>query len=189
MAQQACELFVKQNHGVLNYACLNFGCAYCSDCLRENLGEVPVAEIYRRSSKAVQYQTFSSTGFRLHFYQMKSYKLTYNLKKKVVETYRGPIQVSSLCSTRLEAGLLTSSDWIILDRDNYKVRERMTYFTDISSMPEFKAYEGGTQEKLGGMVATNPCYQCIATQEISSPSCFKKIRNPTTPRLPDGAER
>jgi hypothetical protein len=37
--------------GVLNYASLNFGSAYCSDSLRINLEEVPVAEIYRRSSK------------------------------------------------------------------------------------------------------------------------------------------
>jgi hypothetical protein len=29
MAQQGCELFKKRNHGLLNYASLNFGCAYC----------------------------------------------------------------------------------------------------------------------------------------------------------------
>jgi negative regulator of sigma E activity len=28
MAQQACELYLKRNHGVLNYASLNFGYAY-----------------------------------------------------------------------------------------------------------------------------------------------------------------
>jgi hypothetical protein len=64
MAQQACELCLMQNHGVLNYASLNLGCAYCSDCLRENLEEVSVAEIYRRISKAAQYQTFSNTALR-----------------------------------------------------------------------------------------------------------------------------
>jgi hypothetical protein len=67
MAQQACKLCLVQNHGVLKYSSLNFRCAYCSDFLRENLEEVPVAEIYRRSSKVVQYQTFSNTGFKLHF--------------------------------------------------------------------------------------------------------------------------
>jgi hypothetical protein len=36
------------------------------------------------------------------------------------------------------------------------------------------------------MVATNPCYQYIAKPHISPPSCFKKMRNSTTPRLPDG---
>jgi hypothetical protein len=77
------------------------------------LEEVPVAEIYRRSSNVVQYQTFSNTGFRLHFYRMKSYKVTYHLKKKLGEKYRGTIQVSSPCSTRLEAGLLTIADWLI----------------------------------------------------------------------------
>jgi hypothetical protein len=51
MAQQGCEVCPKRNNGILNYASLNFGCAYCSDCLRENLEEVPVAENYRRSSK------------------------------------------------------------------------------------------------------------------------------------------
>jgi hypothetical protein len=101
MAQQACELCLKRNHGVLNYASLNFGCAYCSDCPREKMEGVPFAEIYRRSSKAVQYQTFSNTGFNPQFYQMKSYKVTYQLKKKVGEKYGGPIQESSLCSTRL----------------------------------------------------------------------------------------
>jgi hypothetical protein len=65
------------------------------------LEEVPVAEIYRRISKAVQYQTFSNTGFRLYFYRMKSYKVTYHLKKKVGEKYGGPLQVSRLCSTRI----------------------------------------------------------------------------------------
>jgi hypothetical protein len=59
MAQQDYELFLKLNHGMLNYAFLNFGCAYCSDCIRENLEEIIVAEIYKRSSKTVQYQTFS----------------------------------------------------------------------------------------------------------------------------------
>jgi hypothetical protein len=67
MAQQACYLCLQRNQGVLNYASLNFGCAYCSDCLRENLEEVSVAEIYRRSSNVVQYQTFSDTGFKPHF--------------------------------------------------------------------------------------------------------------------------
>jgi hypothetical protein len=57
--------------------------------------------------------------------------------------------VSSLCSTRLKAGLLTSAECLILYRENYKRRCRITYFTDITSMPEFKAYEG-TNEKLGG---------------------------------------
>jgi hypothetical protein len=37
MAQQGCKLCLKRNHGVLNYASLNFGCAYCSYCLGENL--------------------------------------------------------------------------------------------------------------------------------------------------------
>jgi hypothetical protein len=77
---------------------------------------------------------------------MKSYKVTYHLKKKVGEKYGWPIQVSSLFSTRLKAGLLTSADWLILDQDNYKRRGRMTYVTDISSAPVFKAYEG-TKEK------------------------------------------
>jgi hypothetical protein len=36
---------------------LKFGCANCSDCLREKLEEVPVDKNYRRSSKAVQYQS------------------------------------------------------------------------------------------------------------------------------------
>jgi hypothetical protein len=89
MAQQACKPFLKRNHGVLHYASLNFGCTYCSDCLRENLEEVPVSEIYRRSSKAVQYQTFSNTGFKPHFYRMKSYKVTYHLKKRVGENMEG----------------------------------------------------------------------------------------------------
>jgi hypothetical protein len=111
------------------------------------LEEVRLAEICRRSSKVVQYQTFSNTGFRPHFYQMKSCKVTYHLKKKFGEKYGGPIQVSSLCSTRLEAGLLTSAYWLIIDRDNYKMRGRITYFTDISSTTEFKAYEG-RKEKL-----------------------------------------
>jgi hypothetical protein len=97
MAQQACELFMNRNHGVLKYASLNFGCAYCSDFLKENLEDFPVAEIYRRSSKVVQCQTFFNTGFRPHFYRMKSYKVTYHLMKKVGEKYRGPIQVSSFC--------------------------------------------------------------------------------------------
>jgi hypothetical protein len=101
MAQQGCELFQKRNHGLLNYASLNFGCAYCSDCLRENLEEVSVGEFYRRSSKVVQLQTFSNTGFKPHFYRMKSYKVTYHLKKKFGEKYGGPIQESSLCSTRI----------------------------------------------------------------------------------------
>jgi hypothetical protein len=101
MAQQGCELCQKRNHGLLNYASLNFGCAYCSDFFRENLEEVPVAEIYRRSSKVVQYQTFSNTGFKKKNYQMKSYKLTYHLKKKVGGEYGGPIQEPSLCSTIL----------------------------------------------------------------------------------------
>jgi hypothetical protein len=116
MAQQACKRCLKRNYGVLNYASLNFGCAYCSYFLREKYEEVPVAEIYRRSSKAVQYQTSSNTGFRPHFYRMKSYKeVTHLLKKKVKEEYGGKIQVSRLCSTRLEAGLFTSADWLILD--------------------------------------------------------------------------
>jgi hypothetical protein len=34
MAQQAYKIFLKGNHGALNYASLNVGCAYCSDCLR-----------------------------------------------------------------------------------------------------------------------------------------------------------
>jgi hypothetical protein len=142
MAQQGCELCQKRNHGLLNYASLNFGCAYCSDFLRENLEEVPIAEIYRRSSKVVQFQTLSNTGFKPHFYGMKSYKVTYRLKKKVGKKYGGPIQESSLCSTRLESGSLTSAEWILLGRDNYKRRGRMTYFTDTSSTPEFKAYSG-----------------------------------------------
>jgi hypothetical protein len=29
MVQQGCELCQKRNHGLLNYASLNFGCAYC----------------------------------------------------------------------------------------------------------------------------------------------------------------
>jgi hypothetical protein len=66
MAQQGCKL--KGNHGLLKYASLNFGCAYCSDCLRENLEEVPIAEFYRRSSKVVQYHTFFNTEFKPHFY-------------------------------------------------------------------------------------------------------------------------
>jgi hypothetical protein len=90
------KLFLKWNHGVFNYASLNFGCAYCSDCLRENLKEVPVPEIYRRRSNAIQYETSSNTGFKLHFYRIKSYKVTYHLKKKVGETYGGPIQLLSL---------------------------------------------------------------------------------------------
>jgi hypothetical protein len=56
---------------------------------------------------------------------MKSYKVIYHLKKKVGEKYGGPIQVASLCSTRLEEGLLKSADWLILDQDNYKRRGRM----------------------------------------------------------------
>jgi hypothetical protein len=71
------------------------------------------------------------------------------LKKKVGEKYGWPIQVPGLCSTRLGSGLLKSRDWIILDQDKYRRRWRMTYFTEISSTPEFKAYEG-TNEKLGG---------------------------------------
>jgi hypothetical protein len=55
--------------------------------------------------------------------------------------------VSSLCSTRLKSGLLTSAEWILLGEDNYKMRGRMTYFTDISLTPEFKAYEE-TKETL-----------------------------------------
>jgi hypothetical protein len=73
------------------------------------LEEVPVAENYRRSSKAVQYQTFSNTGFKPHFYRMKIYKLTYHLKKKVGEAL-------------LESRLLTSAEWILLGRGNYKRR-------------------------------------------------------------------
>jgi hypothetical protein len=149
MAQQGCELCQKRNHGLLNYASLNYGCAYCSDCLRENLEEVLVAEIYRRSSKVVQFQTFSNTIFKPNFYRMMSYKVIYHLKKKVGEKYGGPIQESSLCSTRLQAGSLTSAEWILLGRDNYKRIGRMTYFTDVSSTPEFKTYEG-TKKKVGG---------------------------------------
>jgi hypothetical protein len=78
------------------------------------LEEVPVAEIYRRRSKVVQFQTFYNTGFKPHFYLMKSYKVTYHLKKKVAETYGGPIKELSLCSTRLESGSLTSAEWILL---------------------------------------------------------------------------
>jgi hypothetical protein len=44
---------------------------------------------------------------------------------------------------------LTSAEWILLSRDNYKRRGRITYFTDISSTPELKAYEG-TKEQLRG---------------------------------------
>jgi hypothetical protein len=113
------------------------------------LEEVPVAEIYRRSSKFVQYQTFSNPGFKQHFYRMKIYKVTYHLKKKVGEKYGGPTQESSLCATRLASESLTSDEWILLGRDNYNRRGRMTYLTDISSTPEFRAYEG-TKEKLGG---------------------------------------
>jgi hypothetical protein len=84
-------------------------------------------------------------GFKPHFNRMKSYKVAYHLKI----IYGGPINLSSLCSTRLESALLRSTKWLLLDRDNYKRRWRMTYFIDISSMLEFKAYEG-TKEKLGG---------------------------------------
>jgi hypothetical protein len=122
MTQQGCELFQKRNHGILNHASLNFGCAYCSDCLRENLEEVPVSEIYRRSSKVVQFQTFSNTGLKSRFYQMMSYKVTYHLKKKVGGKYGGPLQESSLFSTRLESGSLKSAELILLGRDNYKSR-------------------------------------------------------------------
>jgi hypothetical protein len=66
---------------------------------------------------------------------MKNYKVTYHLKKKVGEKDGGPIQESSLCSTRIESGSLTSAEWILLGRENYKRRGRMTYFTDISSTP------------------------------------------------------
>jgi hypothetical protein len=78
------------------------------------------------------------------------------LKKKVGEKYGGPIQVSNLRSTRLEAGRLTSVNWLILDRDNYKRRWRMTHFTDISSTPEFKAYEG-TQKHLEVLINSRIC--------------------------------
>jgi hypothetical protein len=149
MAQQGCELCQKRNRGLLNYAFLNFGFAYCAYCLRANLEEVPVAEIYRRSSKVVQFQTFPNTGCKPRFYGMKSYKVTYHLKKKVGEKYGGPIQELSLCSTRLESGSLTSDKLILLGRDNYKRRERITYFTDIFSTPEFKAYEGTKEQHRG----------------------------------------
>jgi hypothetical protein len=86
----------------------------CSYCLRENSEEVP-AEISRTSSKVFQYQNFSNTGIRQHVYRMKSYKVTYHLKKKVGEKHGGPIQMSILCSTILEAGLLTNADCLILD--------------------------------------------------------------------------
>jgi hypothetical protein len=80
MAQQACELCLKRNHGVLNYASLNFGCSFCSDCLGENFKEVPVTEIFRRNTGVVQFKTIPNTRFKPHFYQMKSYKVTYHLK-------------------------------------------------------------------------------------------------------------
>jgi hypothetical protein len=34
----------------------------------------------------------------------------------------GPIQVPSLRSTRLESGLLTSAEWLLLDQENSKRR-------------------------------------------------------------------
>jgi hypothetical protein len=51
MAQQACELFLKRNHGVLNYYPLCLGCTYCSDCLREKMEEVPVAQNLKEKLK------------------------------------------------------------------------------------------------------------------------------------------
>jgi hypothetical protein len=76
---------------MLNYASLKFGCVLCSYCLRENLEEVPVTDFFRRIPGVVQFQTFSNNGFTQHFYQMKSYKVTYHLKRKVGEKYGGPI--------------------------------------------------------------------------------------------------
>jgi hypothetical protein len=98
MDQQSCELCMNKNHGVLNYASF-FGCAFCSYCLRENLVEVPVAEIYRRSSRFVQFHTFSKSLFRPHVYRINSCKVTYHLKKGVGEKYGETIQVSSICSS------------------------------------------------------------------------------------------
>jgi hypothetical protein len=99
MDQQACEICMKKNHGVLNYATFDFGCAFCSYCLRENVVEVPVAEIYRRSSRVFQFHTFSKSVFMPHFYRIKSYKVTYHLNKEVGEKYGGSIQVSIICSS------------------------------------------------------------------------------------------
>jgi hypothetical protein len=48
MAQEGCELFLKRNHRVLNYYSSNFGCAFCSDCLGENLEEVETSKINNR---------------------------------------------------------------------------------------------------------------------------------------------
>jgi hypothetical protein len=83
MTQQACKLCLKRNHRVLNYDSLDFGSVLCSDYLKENLEEVPVTENLRRSLGVVQFQTFSNTGFKPHFYRMKSYKVTCHLKKKI----------------------------------------------------------------------------------------------------------
>jgi hypothetical protein len=44
------------------------------------------------------------------------------------------------------SGLLKNAEWILLGQENYKRRWQMTYFTDISSTPEFKAW---TKKKLG----------------------------------------
>jgi hypothetical protein len=83
MAQQGCELCQKRNHGLLNYASLNSRCAYCSDFLIENLEEVPVAEIYRRSSDISS--TPELKAYKGTKEQLGSFDKMWNMLKKEAE--------------------------------------------------------------------------------------------------------
>jgi hypothetical protein len=71
-----------------------------------------------------------------------------------------------------------------MDRDSLK-RSATEKYVDDQVLSTFSA----TRREIAGTVAIHPRYQYIATPHISSPSCSKKMRNPTTPILPDGAER